>query len=297
MPASHVLSVEADLYLAITAFVASGGLPEPIARFLPGIYTWLQGVLPYVIAFLLAPITWLLSLFPRGASVGQRLPTRCLRPALLKLPKGTAIHTSADCIRHSAPRTTFPYIPLVGVILTIVLTLVALYLLVRLVLGLKRWFIDIRRRQRARRIRLVTNGHGQGETRESLWSWALFWSQLRTLMRALFARLFPQRARPIEERNIYAEEGRSEPTVRSVREIYRAMLKRAARHGYPRLKNETPYEYRQRLEEKTPLAEPRIVLITELYIAIRYGGIVPNRDEVERIHQVWLGLEKKWQQI
>jgi hypothetical protein len=38
-------------------------------------------------------------------------------------------------------------------------------------------------------------------------------------------------------------------------------------------------------------------VITELYIAIRYGGIVPNQDEVERIRQVWLELEKKWQEI
>ena len=66
--------------------------------------------------------------------------------------------------------------------------------------------------------------------------------------------------------------------------------------GYPRNKNETPYEFQQRLDEKFPLAEPQLVAVTDAYTATRYGGIVPNEAEVTRVRQEWTTLEQKWRE-
>jgi hypothetical protein len=67
-------------------------------------------------------------------------------------------------------------------------------------------------------------------------------------------------------------------------------------HGYPRSKNETPYEFQQRLDEKTPLAEPQLVVVTDAYTATRYGGKVPDDAEVTQVRQQWTALEQKWRQ-
>jgi len=149
----------------------------------------------------------------------------------------------------------------------------------------------MRRRQR---VRIIANRRVE-ELRESLWSWTLFWAQLKALLLSLFRRFFPQRATR-EEGQASTEAIDTEPTARNIREIYRALLKRAAARGYPRRKDETPYEFRQRLDEKTPLAEPQLTVVTEAYTATRYGAIVPGEAAVAHIQQEWAALEQKWRE-
>ena len=61
-----------------------------------------------------------------------------------------------------------------------------------------------------------------------------------------------------------------------------------------RKKDETPYEFRQRLDAKTPLAQPRLEIITEVYAATRYGGLEPDESEVAQVRGAWAEIEQKW---
>ena len=130
------------------------------------------------------------------------------------------------------------------------------------------------------------------EVHESLWSWELFLMQLRALLRALWLRLFPHRQRAgLEQGSI--DEGVVEPAARTIREVYRAMLRWAAERGYARKKNETPYEFRLRLRARLPLTEPELGTMTHAYTAIRYGRAVPSEDEVAHVQQLWNQLRQK----
>jgi hypothetical protein len=150
-----------------------------------------------------------------------------------------------------------------------------------------RW--TLRRRLRTRK---RVNRRNQ-DVHESLWSWSLFWMQLRSIVHALFAR-FMHRDLKTEVDVVTMEEIKGEPAARSIREIYRLFLKKAARHGYPRKRFETPYEFKQRLDEKIPLTEPQLEMITEAYAFTRYGGDVPNEAQLAQIRTHWVELDQKW---
>jgi hypothetical protein len=160
-------------------------------------------------------------------------------------------------------------------------------LFVALMALLIRW--TLHRRQRARK---RVNRRNQ-DIHESLWSWTLFWTQLRSIIRALFAR-FKHRNVTTEDGVVILEEIKGEPAARTIREIYRAFLQKATRHGYPRRRFETPYEFKQRLDEKVPLTEPQLELITEAYALTRYSGEVPGEAQLAQIRTNWIELEQKW---
>src|SRR5262249_12572272 len=106
-------------------------------------------------------------------------------------------------------------------------------------------FLLIRWALRRRRVQLVAKRQEE-EVRESLWSWSLFWAQLKEFLRALFGRFFSRRpAEKQDQAGLQIIEGG--PTARSIREIYRLLLKQAAGRGYARKRDETPYEFEQRL--------------------------------------------------
>ena len=128
---------------------------------------------------------------------------------------------------------------------------------------------------------------------ESLWSWSLFWAQFKSLWLALLRRFLPKRAKEVEEQ-VATEKIEGEPSVRTIREIYRALLRKATQRGYPRKKYETPYEFQQRVDESVPLAEPQLEVITSSYAATRYGGAVPDEAEVAYVRRVWDELNQKW---
>ncbi len=65
-------------------------------------------------------------------------------------------------------------------------------------------------------------------------------------------------------------------------------------HGYPRKRFETPFELKQRLDEKVPLTEPQLELITEAYALTRYGSEVPDETQLAQIRVLWTELDRKW---
>jgi Domain of unknown function (DUF4129) len=230
-------------------------------------YNWLVEIVAAIIVILVIPIFWLISL---------------LHPST-QLPKVTTFHPPQSFTNPSASKMQEAFAHTIIPILSIVLPILFVGLMVLLI----RWTLHRRPRVRKR-----VNRRNQ-DVHESLWSWSLFWMQLRSIIYALFAR-FIHRDAKTEDGVVKLEEIKGEPAARSVREIYRAFLQKATRYGYPRRKFETPYEFKQRLDENVPLTEPQMELITEAYVFTRYGSEVPDEAQLAQIRTNWIELDRKW---
>ncbi|HZU71089.1 MAG TPA: DUF4129 domain-containing protein [Ktedonobacteraceae bacterium] len=232
------------------------------------VYQWLITAFAVVATLIITPFfwlaTWWFSHFP------NKYPT-------IRQATGPGTH---KVIIPPVTRTS-PEVILTVKILIPILLLLAIFFLVR-------WALN-----RRRRVRVATRKRS-GDIHESLWSWSLFWMQLKAFLRGLLRRFFPQQAAVVEKQEGWDEIRDAEPAVRTIREIYRALLKKAAYRGYARKKDETPYEFRQRLDEKVPLAEPQLEAITEAYALTRYGGNVPDEAEVAHMRSAWTELDQKW---
>jgi hypothetical protein len=62
------------------------------------------------------------------------------------------------------------------------------------------------------------------------------------------------------------------PRLGAVERLYRRTLGRLARAGYPRLRNETPHEYAQRVQASGVVSADDFRRLTEHYTAARFGG-------------------------
>jgi len=231
------------------------------------VYDWLIGILAAIIVIIVIPIFWLLSF---------------LHPST-RLPKVTRFHPPQSTANPSISATQEAFAHAIIPILSIVLPI--------LFIGLMVFLIRLTLRRRSR-VRTRVNRRNQ-DVHESLWSWSLFWTQLRSLVRAMFARFMRRNMTP-EDSVVKIEEIKGEPAARSIREIYRAFLQKATRHGYPRRRFETPYEFKQQLDEKVPLIEPQLELITEAYALTRYGGEAPDEVQLAQIRSHWIELDRKW---
>lgn len=256
--------------LALALLVNSFASPAFLAQtqqalsWVGAVYSWLINIIATVLAFLLTPIFWLFSLW-----FAHHPPN---------LPKVNQPGNNVKHIIKGAPPQTYP-----GVVLVIAKFILPLLILALIVLLL--WLALRRRRVR------IERHSGPDETRESLWSWSLFWGQVKALFLALFRRFFPQQEAQAQEAPL--EELQGEASARSIREIYRLLLRWAASRGYPRRRDETPYEFRQRLGERLSASEPQLETITEAYAATRYGGHIPDDSEVAHVRQQWTELEQK----
>src|SRR5207249_4800762 len=132
-------------------------------------------------------------------------------------------------------------LPIVKILLPILIVVLAI-IIIRLAL-------------RLRRTRLTRQN--DDDVRESLWSWSLFWTQLKAFLYALFGRFLPHRTPQLAGQTA-SQAIQGPAAVRNIREIYRAFLKRTATRGYARKKDETPYEFWHRLNGTTPLSEPAV---------------------------------------
>jgi hypothetical protein len=231
------------------------------------VYSWLVEIVAAIIVIVVTPIFWLISL---------------VHPST-QLPKAPKVHRVQSTANPTiiTLQNTFAHILLP--ILSIVLPILLIVLMVILI----RWTLHRRQRMRKR-----VNRRNQ-DIHESLWSWSLFWMQLRSIVRALFAR-FIHHDTTTEDSVVVTQEIKGEPAARSIREIYRALLKKAADRGYPRKRFETPYEFKQRLDEKVPLAEPQLEVITEAYAFTRYGGDIPDEAQLAQVRSNWVELDQKW---
>ncbi len=240
---------------------------EHVLALLGAVYNWLVGIVAAIIVILVTPIFWLISL---------------LHPST-HLPKVRIFHPVQSTAKPAINTLQATFAHFIIPILSIVLPIIFIVLVVLLI----RWTL-----RRRRRVLKRVNRRNQ-DIHESLWSWALFWTQLRALLHVLLAR-FIHRDTTTEDGVVVMEEIKGEPAARSIREIYRAFLKKADRRGYPRKRFETPYEFKQRLDEKVPLAEPQLEVITEAYAFTRYGGDVPDEAQLKQVRSNWVELDQKW---
>lgn len=229
------------------------------------IYTWLVDRLVDLLTLLVSPIIWLLSFFH------LQINPQPVRP----------LRGSRYIPTHKPTPPDFGFLVLFSKIFIIVMIVLVVVMIVWLLKGVKRRVSGQKRAQ---------------DVHESVWSWALFRKQLRLLFLALFGRFFRRRNTGIETAKV--DDLRVlEPAVRNIREIYRALLKRAASLGLPRHVSETPDEFHERLRTRTPEAEEGLTTITRAYLETRYGGAVPDSDEVARVRQEWLTVEQQWRNV
>lgn len=134
------------------------------------------------------------------------------------------------------------------------------------------------------------------ELHETLFNWHLFLAQIKSLFISMLMNLNPfrRKQRGRTEQSAIDDILLAEPATRSIRQIYRALLKRAANIGQPRAMDETPYEFRQRLHAGGALSGPELELITEAYVLARYSGNQPGENDVSRVKTHWETLKTKW---
>lgn len=234
------------------------------------VYDWLTRTLAFVMTVLVAPFIWLLQVFhfklhePNYQVQTSQITCKKYPHALQCLKKVSSPQNASDTLLLTIAKIVLPIVIVVLIVLIVML------------------FTRMRRTRVARRL---------DEVHESLWSWKLFLTQVRAFFSVLWLRLFPRRVAVSVQGNI--DEGAVEPAARSIREVYRAMLRWAADRGYPRKKDETPYEFRLRLRARLPLTEPELGTMTDAYTAIRYGRAVPSDAEVAYVQQTWSQLRQK----
>ena len=236
------------------------------------LYTAIANIIAFIVTLAAIPFIWLLTLFHFRLK-----PTNYQASTIQALCK--KYPHSVQCLKNVVASQNNSGAPLVLVI-KILLPIVVVFLLILIVRSLRR-----------RRSVILTRR--VEEVHESLWSWALFIAQVKAFFSALWVRFFPQASQVTQGRDDESE-GASEPTARSIREVYRAMLRWAAARGYARKRDETPYEFRKRLRESpSAITEPELSTVTEAYTAIRYGRVIPSEDEVVSIQQTWMQLQQK----
>ncbi|HEY1349061.1 MAG TPA: DUF4129 domain-containing protein [Ktedonobacteraceae bacterium] len=244
---------------------------QPFWNLLGLTYDTLVRAFSQLIVWILTPVYWLFTWWSSHFLVSSphTRPITGVRPLTRRLP---------------LPAPTSLTILLAAKIL--------LPLLIFLLLGLL-IYLTLRRR---RRLRIALNLKG-GDIHESVWSWQLFLRQFKAFWWGLLQRFFPRKAPAGQELAPAVEQGNAPPAVRTIREIYRALLQKAASRGHRRKRAETPHEFRQRLHAHEPWSEPQLGQLTEVYTLARYGGISPAEEDLEAARRDWHELEQKWETL
>jgi hypothetical protein len=71
------------------------------------------------------------------------------------------------------------------------------------------------------------------------------------------------------------------------------MAQLAARRGYPRAIDETPYDYLPTLREAFPENQDEVEQITESYVAVHYGELPERREDLYAVRSAWRQIEAR----
>lgn len=235
------------------------------------IYTWLSYILAGVAVIILAPMFWLLQTM--GFKV-QRPKMRPYQSPLQAADMPTQPHTTTP------PASVTTSATVAGIILLVALLILAITLTIVLL-------------RRYRKIQLRT----EMENYENLWSWELFWSQVKSFCYSLWLGLFA-RQHEQHELTVTTQPKRSKvkgEIAYDVRSIYRAFLEWAAARDIWRHGDETPAEYKRRVDQELALAliEPETRVVTEIYNMARYGQQPADAEEVAQMYASWQNLQHK----
>ncbi len=135
------------------------------------------------------------------------------------------------------------------------------------------------------RLRARSDREDIEEIHESLWSWRGLRDDLRLLFGMLGQR-FKRRPAPASPGYRFDDvSGRLD-----IREIYRRLLREAARTGMARRRPETAREYASRLEQWVPEGSEPLARITDLYTIVRYGEVYAPEGQVDSTNSLWKKL-------
>jgi hypothetical protein len=126
------------------------------------------------------------------------------------------------------------------------------------------------------------------ETRESLWSSAVFADGMLNSLRDGWDRL----------KDIAGLIGRFGPGMRlyaavSIRKIYANMARLAERQGFPRQPAQTPYEYLPTLGLAFPDCQAETTAITEAYVQVHYGEVPESLKDLQGIRECWEQIRER----
>jgi len=79
----------------------------------------------------------------------------------------------------------------------------------------------------------------------------------------------------------------------SIREVYRQLLALARERGVPRARSQTPYEYERVLGQAFARSQEEVGVITEAYVAARYGPTSPPKGVVSRVNRAWQAMLRR----
>jgi hypothetical protein len=134
------------------------------------------------------------------------------------------------------------------------------------------------------------------EVHETIGSWSLIRTDLRAFLSWLFR--WARRKKKVQSTEIVppgavlAGEGDNDK-IFNIRELYQAFLWQGRQIGIPRRESETPYEYRQKMESRLDIPKEDIDVLTESYVADKYGLVNPTPVKVTLLNRVWRSLRSK----
>lgn len=244
-----MLAVISAVLIGIAAVASSAGKPLLLA--IEELLLLVAGVVWQVarqIVLWMAPfLVWLFSHMPTPRLRQSQGQGRTLRPNAgsfdLKLLDWLQVH--------------IPVPVLLAILSVLMMTLLAVWLALR-----------YRRR----------GSEADDEERTSLWSWRLFWQQLRRALRGV--RLPLRTAAPTLQPAAFPE-----PPLSSVRQLYAAALRWTREHGQPRPAAATPLEFAPVLDEQIApdLAED----LTRAYVLVRYAEADLEAEHVRQLQARW----------
>jgi hypothetical protein len=134
------------------------------------------------------------------------------------------------------------------------------------------------------------------EVHETLWSWGVFKNDLKALFAWFFRWMKKRQLKRAEESMIPTPEvaiNEDSTKIFSAREIYQAVLWQGRQLGNARRKHETPLEYQRVLNSRIEGATEEIDILTEAYIAERYGETPSKPEKLTLINRLWRSLRNK----
>jgi hypothetical protein len=131
------------------------------------------------------------------------------------------------------------------------------------------------------------SGGLSNETRESVWDGVHLRSNLEQLLKRGRRRLGGA-----TEALMHSRLGRMFAAL-TIRRIYAHMASLAAKQGYPRAIDETPYDYLPTLCEAFPENGQEVTRITESYIAVHYGELPEQEEELSEVRSAWQRIQRE----
>ena len=256
------------LGLILVAFVSTAFLAQ-VQGPLGAIFDVITNIIATIGVILVSPLFWLLD----ALHIQGGLPNLNQH----KVPQ------QPPAKHHAPPSPSIsPYVFTLDafLILTIIVLLVVLM-----------WFVW--RRISQRRGLITRRRRASRDEHESIWSWELFARQALLFLRQLWRRFFPRKEEPVTGVIQVREEIQGEPAVRTIREIYRALLQWAAQRGVRRQQEETPIEFERRLLTRLADGERELQVVTDAYLLTRYGGYVPDEHMLGQVQQEWQAFRQK----